>query len=271
MKLKTSFFKPVVLKKDILRFAPVWALYLIGMMLILLETGYYADYDRFAYNRMADFIPSFAVVNIVYAAICANLLFGDLYNTKLCYSLHAMPYRRESWLVTHLVSGLSFSFVPNCVAALYMMTRLDAYWYMALCWLLATTLQFIFFYGLATVSAMLTGNRFAMLAVYAGFNFVSLLLYATINAIYLPMVTGVVVHMRAFSRFSPVVELFNFDYFQFTRKEVLVPDTAKPGNEYMDIFYQLDGLSDGWGYLAILAVVGLAVSGTRTSFRVNWK
>ena len=124
MKLKTSFFKGITLKKDILRFAPIWALYFIGMMLIIMGMGNYQSYDRYARNFMPGFVTAFGIVNLCYAAICANLLFGDLYNTKLCYSLHAMPYRRESWLLTHLLSGLLFSIVPNSIAMLYLMFQL---------------------------------------------------------------------------------------------------------------------------------------------------
>lgn len=247
MKLKTSFFKPVALKKDILRYAPIWALYLIAMMMLMMEMGYYQNYDRYARNFLPGFIIAFGIVNLCYAGLCANLLLGDLYNTKLCYSLHAMPYRRESWLLTHLVSGLLFSLVPNCIATLYMMFRLEGYWFLALYWLLAAMLQFIFFYGIATVSALLTGNRFAMLAVYAGFNFVAMLLYATVEVIYLPMLDGVIADLESFSTFSPVVQLFQYDYFTFTRI-----------NTNATNFYRFDGLANGWGYMAILAGVGIA-------------
>lgn len=257
MKLKTSFFKPVTLKKDILRFAPIWALYLIGMLLILMETGSYNDYDNYGKLVIPGLITAFGIVNLCYAALCANLLFGDLYNTKLCYSLHAMPYRRESWLCTHLLSGLLFSLVPNLIACAYMMWRLDAYWFLALYWYLAATLQFLFFYGIAAVSAMLTGNRFAMLLVYAGFNFVAMLLYATIDVVYLPILTGVVADLEAFTQFSPVVQLFRYDFFTFTRINVFESDIYS-GSKY---FYRFDGLASGWGYTAILGCVGLAAMG----------
>ena len=121
-------------------------------------------------------------------------------------------------------------------------------------WLLATTLQFIFFYGIATVSALLTGNRFAMLLVTAGFNFVSLLLYATVEVIYVPSMVGVVCNEADYFRFSPVVEIFQHKYFTFTRIETHYKDIY----DSTKYFYQYDGLSDGWGYLAILGVVGVA-------------
>lgn len=254
MKLRTSFFKPVTLKKDILRYAPIWALYLIGMMMVLLDEGGYGYYDYTA-RKIDDLIKSFGIVNLCYAGVCANLLFGDLYNTKLCYSLHAMPLRRESWLTTHLIAGLLFSLVPNLVATLYLMALLENYWFIALYWLLAVTLQYLFFFGLATVSALLTGNRFAMLAVYAGFNFVSMLLYATVETIYLPMLMGVVADVAPFQRFSPVVNLFNFDYFTFSSKQVA---TAGQLGSNTRTFYVFEGLADGWGYLAILGAVGIA-------------
>ncbi len=254
MKLRTLCCKPVALKKDILRFAPAWVLYSVGMLLVFMETGNYSEYDRFARNNLPEMVAFFGVVNLVYAAVVANLLFGDLYNTKLCYSLHAMPYRRESWLLTHLISGLLFSLVPNMLITMYLCIQLEGYWFLGLAWLLAVTLQYIFFFGIATVSALLTGNRFAMVAVYAGFHFIAMLLYAAVELIYVPMLNGVVANQEAFTRFSPVVELFTFNFFQFTR-------TVLSGNDIygnVQSFYRFDGLADGWGYLAILGCVGVA-------------
>ena len=253
MKSRTSFFKPVTLKKDLLRFAPVWALYLVGMLLVLTANSYSSD-DRYANYVLPSLVKGFGVVNLCYSALVAVLLFGDLYNTKLCYSLHAMPYRRESWMLTHVLAGLLFSLVPNCVATLYLMYRLQSFWFLGLYWLLAATLQFLFCYGVAAVSAMLTGSRFAMLAVCAGFHFVAMLLYATADLLYAPMLTGVVVNVEDFSVFSPVVNCFRYDYFIFSRIQ-------KSNYNYMDTLFRYEGLGGGWGYSAILAVVGILLLG----------
>ena len=49
MKLRTSYFNSTVLKKDITRFAPVWGLYTLFMlMVVFLLNENYSDAERFA-------------------------------------------------------------------------------------------------------------------------------------------------------------------------------------------------------------------------------
>ena len=256
MKSRTSFSKLTPFRKDITRFIPIWALYLIGLMLVLFEETRYYAYDRFARNILRSMTSGFSVVNLIYAAVCAVMFFGDLYNTRMCYSLHTLPQRRESWLLSHLAAGLLYSLVPNTVAALYMMTQLEGYWYLALYWLLAVTMQFVFYYGVAALSALLTGNRFAMLAVYAGINFVALLAWGTVEIIYMPMLTGVSASTESFIRFCPTYYILSeFDFFTFKAVEVQ--------NAYYEYttFYEYTGLGSGWGYTAILAGLGVVLMG----------
>jgi len=260
MKLKTSFSKLPTFKKDISRFAPIWALYLIGMMLVLFEVGINSRYDRMARDAMPVLIQAFGIVNLIYAGVIALMLFGDLYNTRMCYSLHTQPARRETLLLNHLAAGVVFSVVPNIVATLFMMTQLEEYWFLALYWLLASTLEFVFFYGIATVSAMLVGNRFAMILVYLGLNFVSMLAYWIISTIYLPSLTGVMLDMDGFTQFCPTVELIRtYDFFQF--KTIRIPNPDYPYGPETISFYQYEGLSTGWGYLAVLFGVGVVAMG----------
>lgn len=259
MKLKTSFFNTHIVKKDITRFSPIWALYFIGIAMVMFRSFTYS-YSDSNYNQMPYWITAFGVVNLIYAGINANMLFGDLYNTRMCYSLHAMPHRRECWLVSHLTSGLLFSLVPNGIIALLMMWQLTAYPFLALYWLLAVTMQYIFFFGVAVMSAMLVGNRFAMLLVYGGLNFVSMLLYGTVEVIYMPMLTGVSTSIETFSLFSPVVNLFRYDFFEFTRIGMNVNENSSfyyAGN----YVYNYVGLGNGWGYTAILAGLGVVCMG----------
>ena len=250
MKLKTSFFDLTTFKKNLTRFAPVWALYLIGMMLML-TSSYYGSYDYFAKNSLAGMVMAFGVVNIGYALVCALMLFGDLYNTRMCYSLHTQPARREALFVSHFAAALCFSIVPNAVAALYLMYRLGAYWFLALYWLLAVTVQFLFFFGVASACALAVGNRIGMIALYLVANFFTMIAYWIVSTLYLPYLPGVVLNFNDFSLLCPVVNIFNASYFQFDAVQTQV------NSIYTGTFYEYAGLGSGWGYLAILGLLGL--------------
>ncbi len=255
MKSKTLSCNLTPLKRDITRFAPAWAIYLVGLVLVMFNSLDYGNYDYRA-TCLPDILSGFGIVNLIYAGLCAQLLFGDLYNTKMCYSLHALPQRRESWLLSHFAAGMLFSLAPNFIATMCIMAQLGSYGYLMLYVLLAMTLQFLFFFGLAILSAMVTGNRLAMLLVYAGFNFVSVLAYWILSTIYLPMLTGVVLDTAPFYQFCPAVQLFEFDYMQFRTEHILDGDGS-----VKEIVYHYEGLGEGWRYLAILGVLGLVLMG----------
>ena len=124
MQSKTSFFNKTVFKKNLTRFAPVWGLYLLGLllwMMMLYADEFAGDGGAQGYwfaDHMAEQIQMMAFVNLIYAPVVAALLFGDLYNSRMCNALHAMPLRRESWFLTNVVSGLVFSLLPTAVTAL---------------------------------------------------------------------------------------------------------------------------------------------------------
>ena len=256
MKSRTSFSKLTPFRKDLSRYAPVWALYVIGLLLYILAMGMGVDGDYFAYRQMKGMTGAFGIINLIYAGVCAAVLFGDLFNTKLCYSIHALPQRREGWLLSHLCAGFAFSLVPNILLTLFFMLRLQEYWYLALCWLLASQLQFLFFFALGVFCVMLTGKRFAMLAVYGVCNFVAMLIYAVVEMLYVPLLEGVYTQFNHFSPFSPTVRLMQFEYFLFDRKtiEAGLNQFGKPNTR---IYYEFLGLGDGWWYMAFLGVLGV--------------
>ena len=132
MKLRTSFFNATVLKKDITRFAPAWGLYLTGMLLSMLT--FFPNSEYHLSRDLSLTINLLSVINLGYALVCGALVFGDLFNSRLCNALHAMPLRRESWFFTHLVSGLLFSIVPNLIVGLLLMPQLNHYWFVSFIW-----------------------------------------------------------------------------------------------------------------------------------------
>ena len=200
MRSKTSFFNKQLYRKNLTRFAPVFLLYILCLFLGLLIM-YQDDRDMartfwFA-SRMADSIQVMVVVNLLFGPLIAMLLFGDLFNSRLCMGLHAMPVRRETIFGTNILSGLTFSLVPTGLMTLASVPLLNATcvenaWGIALWWLLAANLQFLVFFGIAVFCVFLTGNRAAMLAIYVLLNCGAYLIYAALNAVYVPMLYGVV-------------------------------------------------------------------------------
>lgn len=178
MKSKTSFFNKTVFKKNLTRFAPVMAVYtlclILGMMMLYQINEEMGRTFWFA-SRIAGNLQLMGLVNLLFAPLVAMLLFGDLYNSRMCNALHAMPMRRETLFLTNVVSGLLFSMIPTAVMALLSVPLLNATivenaWQIALLWYVGTNLQFITFFGVAILSVFCTGNRFAMAVVYAVLN-----------------------------------------------------------------------------------------------------
>ena len=250
MKSRISFFDKTVFRNDITRFAPVWGLYLIGGLLLSMNM---IDGGNYGYTAMGlmEGLNGLAVVNLIYAAVCAQMLFGDLFNSKLCNALHALPLRRETWFVTHSLAGLAFSVVPNLILSLCFLPMMGEPWHLAFVWLLGMTLEYLFFFGVAALSCMLSGSRVGMAAVYAVIHFFSVILFWFVDTFYAPLLPGLDIRETGFIRFCPVAwivgqlgDLAQFDYISGSRIGTI-------GR------YEFVGLTDGWWYLAILAGLGI--------------
>lgn len=252
MKLRTSFCNGTVLKKDITRFAPLWAVYLVGGLLVML-TGISAYSGMEAGRALIRTLPTLAPINMIYAAICAQVLFGDLFRSRMCNALHAMPLRRECWFVTHVVAGLLFSLVPHGVATVWMALFLQEAWFVPLIWLLAMTLQYLFFFGLAVFCVFCVGNRVAQTAVYGILNFGAAILCWFLETMYAPLLYGVRFPLEPFMKFCPVVQMCGAnDLVRFERVQ-------KNIYYYENSVWEYKGLGEGWDYLILCAGVGVVL------------
>lgn len=239
MKLRISSFK-AALRKDITRFAPAWGLYLVGMVLMLLS---YLGDTMFPHTmrNLEETLQIMGVVNALYAGLVAQLLFGDLFNSRLCNALHALPVRREDWFFSHVVAGLSFSLIPSTVCVLAMQPMLHNLGYVGLFWMSAMTMEYVFFFGLAVFSCLCSGSRFAAAAVYGILNILSMLAFWFVNTIYGPLMEGVLVSEEPFMFLCPLAYLTaDLDLMRFTPS-------------YMEFI----GLGTGWQYLWVLTGAGV--------------
>ena len=261
MKSRTSFFNPTAFRKNLTRFAPAWALYGVILLLILV-TMVGSDFNWFA-SDLTEALMIFPAANIIFAFISAQLLYGDLYNTRMCNALHALPLRRENWFVTNLVSGLTFNLIPTVLMLVFSLLmillgagRCNNGLLIPVMVFLGSNLQYLFFFGLATFCAFLVGKRFAMAVVYVILNFASLIVYWLVDMLYIPMLYGVQTAEEPFYLFSPVVQMCSAEYMDV---EWLIPESSSLYRSYSNrgIMY----FTEGWGYIGICAAVGIGLMG----------
>ena len=185
MQSKTSFFNRTLFRKNLSRYWPLWgfasfvgflapAAALVRMAQsgsmsvepLVVREGYY--------YLLGNAVP---IVSLVYAILCAMAVWSYLYNPRSVGMMHSLPIRREGLFLTNLLSGLAMMAIPYLVAG-GLGTLLfacgggfDAWGTLAT--VLAVIAQSVTFFGLATFCAFLTGNIFALPALYFLLNFLA--------------------------------------------------------------------------------------------------
>ena len=262
MQSKKSCFNRAAFTKNLTRFAPVLALYTLLLLLMLLAAWKQAG-DTFPeyyfLYQTSDFVKWTAIINLGYACLMAQLLFGDLYNTRMCNALHALPLRRETWFLTNVASGLVYSLIPTAIAALVLIPMLMSTifvgaWKIALWYFLITNVEFICLFGIAVFCAMVVGSRFTMVAGYGLVNFGSGILYWLVNTVYTPMLYGMVTPSALAGKLMPMQYMLsiNVEVEDAARRALfdevgrLIPGANSP--------YMITGLD----CLGMLAIVGVA-------------
>lgn len=253
MKLRTSFFDKTVFLKNVTRFAPVWGLYSLGLVMALMTMAS-SDLEYWQVDALGESIQLMPLVNMGYALVCAMLLFGDLFNARMCNALHALPLRRECWFSTNVISGLAFAIVPNLVMTLIAIPLCASSivtdgWQVPLYWLLGSCLQFIAFFGIAVFSIFCAGSKFASLVVYGIVNFFSVLVYVLVAAVYTPMLYGIHTGETPFLNFCPVLQMMEKGYIH---TEQLWAETYPP-----QLMGGMFTVTDHWASLWIYAAVGV--------------
>ncbi len=250
-----SFFNATVLKKDLTRFAPVWILYTVINFLIFLFNGLGSPGE--VARNVANLFEISAVINCIYALIIVLTVFGDLFQFRMVGVLHSMPLRREGWFLSHTVSCLMMGLLPNALLTLAMLPRLYSYCaVLPLLWFAVSSLEFLFFFGLAVFSCQLAGNRIGTAFVYGIANFACLLVYVLVDVLYIPMLYGITLNLESFATVCPVVWLstnsFILHHFDYATKT-----------------FTLQGYQAAlWWYLAAFSLIGVGLwSGALLLFR----
>lgn len=259
MKSKTSFCNGTAVGKDLTRFAPLWILYSLCLVLGL-ALLYFNDNNKFWFaNNIAELIHGSSLINLFYAPLVAMLLFGDLFNSRMCNALHAMPLKRGCWFGSHIVAGLLFNLIPTAIfcalsAPLLARTCVVGGGWIALYAFLGMNLNYLCFFGLAVCSVFCAGNRFGMAAIYALFNGGAFIFYFFIDTIYTPMLYGVVTPVTLAELLTPVSRLAQNVCLEMDAWGDL---TQRYGADLDAIQAHFWLLPEGWIRLGIWTAVGI--------------
>ena len=262
MKSRTSCFKTAV-KKDLTRFAPAWVGYLICLLMGLVLI-WDAGSDFGPARAFPELIQLMSVINLFYALLTSQLLFGDLFNSRMCYGLHTLPLRREGWFAAHALSGVLFSLIPTAImtaisVVMCIGSTIEQGWQLPLYFLVGTNLEYLFFFGVGALSMLLAANRFGGAIVYGIVNFASILVYYVVDTVYVPLLYGFVSSEDIYVFFSPVVQMVELPYFELDTYNVFqhYALTGEPIYARCGTF----SLTESWWYLWGCAGLGLAAMG----------
>ncbi len=246
MKSRISFFNATIFRRDITRFYPVWLIYsLIICLRLLTDLGdNYSPIVESVYYSISPFIA----YSFFFAPLVALTLFTDLFKSRQCNGLHALPVRRETLFCSHALAGALFILVPNLFCSLVYMVKLGEYWYISLIWLGATSLSFISLYGIALFSVMMVGKSFAMLLVYFGVNFLTYIIAGVYYSLYEPLLYGLSSSGSIFNYFCPIAMLGG--------AHPIVVSAGWDGSSFLRItFYP-----EAWLCLVLYALVGVGLA-----------
>lgn len=250
MKLKTSCCNSALLKKNFSRFAPVWGLYagclfLFCTLTLLNNRG--MNSDLYAREILTEgTVIGGAVLQQIYAIVCAVACFGYLHNTRSTYMLHALPMTRSTMFTINLLSGWLFAILPQALITLLNLGAVDiagsCVYGAVLQAFAAWVLEYTFFYGLAVFCMVMTGKTVFCILSYYALCYVPVLLELVTRVILSPMLFGV-------DTFEKIVTLPLCPAI-----DLIVRGADMLGSEKLAIFASL------WYYLGIIAAVGVVLA-----------
>ena len=251
MTSRISCFDRTIFLRELRRTAPLWALYLLALMIMPLDL--LASFDP---SWPIDFgltLDSYAnafssIVPFLYGAALAWVLHGSLFRGVPTNFYAALPLRRETLFLTRWLTGLLAALVPSLLASLLTLAVTSALGspesVSCLLFFAASMLGFLFFYGLSTLCCMVSGHAAMVPVLYFILNFVVIVVELIVQVLLESFVYG----MPPLGK-SPLTMLSPLYFMLFE------------GEYDLTLLHQWEPDFSSWRYLALLAVFGLLFSG----------
>lgn len=185
MKSKISFFNAGLFRSTLRRFWPLWTIHFAAWLLFL---PVLTLMNNLGPNKSTDFIFAIcesavfasSVVAFIMAILAAMAVFSFMYSSRSTGLIASLPVRREAIFGSAWLGGVFAVLASNLVIALLtFLFSLDATINTALAfkaaftWLGVYSMQFILFYGIASLTAVMTGSIAVLPILYIIFNFLA--------------------------------------------------------------------------------------------------
>lgn len=187
MRSKTSYFNATLFLKNLSRFWPLWggasfigALFPLALLSQLargLGPDTPLEITHMYYLTLQAVVP---IVCLLYGLLCALAVWSYLYGARSVGGVHTLPIRREGLFVTNLLSGYAMVLIPFAVTGGLCILVTAAFGLFEPAGVLVTVLgvlgESFFYFSSATLAAFITGNVFAMPALYLLLHFLEAIL-----------------------------------------------------------------------------------------------
>lgn len=260
MTLKISCFDPAICRRSIKRALPAWIFYVLYELLLPLQLysqwESYIAFDQSVYTDIQQTILAFAPINAsvvacIFGGLFAWALFHWLFRTSSAYFYAALPVRRETLFLTNYLTGLGLFAAPALVSSLLLGLVGSAFgaaaFIPAMQVFAATMLGAVLFFSFGVLVCTIVGQMAAAGIVYCILNFTVVLLAMIVQSLLETFVYGMPDGQADIEGLavlaSPVLGINS----QFTISAT-----------YDDSWTVRQVFLTGWGYLVLLAVIGLA-------------
>jgi len=271
---RTSCFNKTLFRKNLTRFWPLWgmasfggSLFPLAMLMNLIQRGSYAveDVNALEWGAIYYEVLTYAVpiISLFYAILCAMVVWSYLYNHRSVSLMHTLPIRRSGLFVTNFLSGMAMMIIPYVfIGGLCVLISL-LYGVFDLVPLLVTVagvlLESFFYFSTGTLAAFITGNVFALPALYFLLHFLAVMLDWLVCTFARGFIFGLQGDYTGAVEFlSPTVYIMSNVRVERTYEEI--PRVFENGKEYYDQI--LVGISmENFHVIVIYALVGAVCLG----------
>lgn len=268
MRSKTSCFNKTLFLKNLTRFWPLWggasfigALFSLALLSQLLRYGK----DSIAseplemtlgyYGILSGLVP---IICLLYGLLCALAVWGYLYSARSVNLMHILPIRREGLFVTNFLSGYVMLLLPFAVTGGLCIVISAVFGLFEPVGVLVTILgvlgESFFYFSSATLAAFITGNIFAMPALYLLLHFLEAILDLLLSNFARGFIFGLSTNYTGFLEFlSPTVYLMRNVDADAQYQKTIIDYTGAYTHELLSV-----RLENAW-LIAVYTLAGAAL------------